>query len=165
MAFHIPGVPENHIPGVPEKLRCLARLRVRRGAYQGTTSRFANINSGGHCTTNFPDGQNTVSWGPFSGNPDVALTCIEQSGVTMTESDTYLGSNVNMVDNLPANCNGLVDLQTTMTHEWGHAYGLGDLTNNTYRDEVMFEVKPTCDLRRHLGLGDYNGMGLLYFPR
>jgi len=135
------------------------------GAYQGTTGRFANIDSAGHCTNNFPDGQNTVSWGPFSGVPWLAYTCVEQSGQTMTESDTYLGSNVGMVDNYPANCNGLHDLQSIMTHEWGHAYGLGDLLNNRYQDEVMFQGKPPCTLRRHLGLGDYNGMGLLYFPR
>lgn len=135
------------------------------GAYQGTTSRYANIDTSGHCTNNFPDGQNTVSWGPFYGNNTLAHTCVWLGGGVITEADIYIGSNVGMVDDVGSPCNGGIDLQSDVTHEWGHAYGLNDLTNSAYSAEVMFGTKYQCQLRRHLGEGDYNGMGLLYFPR
>jgi hypothetical protein len=96
------------------------------GAYQGDTSRFANIDANGNCTNNFPDGWNTVSWQAFS-NPTkpnlIGLTCIENLGSSITEADTALGANRNVVDTLPSPCFSNIDAQTVMTHEWGHAYG------------------------------------------
>jgi hypothetical protein len=73
----------------------------------------------------------------------------------------YVGSNRGLVDTLPANCNGQSDLQTVMTHEWGHSYGLGHEMSGP--DEVMYPSRPTCQagLRRHLGEGDYDGMSAL----
>lgn len=134
------------------------------GSYQGNTSRFANINSLGQCTSKFPDGQNTVSWGPFTGsalsNGTLAVTCFEHSGTTMTEADIYIGSNVHMVDSLPSHCTDQFDLQTVVVHEWGHFFGLAHETSGV--DEIMYPFKSPCELRRHLGKGDYNGMSLAY---
>jgi hypothetical protein len=142
------------------------------GSYQGTTSLYANIDSSGHCTSNFPDGQNTVSWGPFDSSQynqsthlgTLALTCIEHGSFngmqTITEADIYLGSNVGMVDSFPSNCTYQEDLQSIVTHEWGHAFGLAHET--TESAEVMYPTRAWCTLRRHLGLGDWNGMASLY---
>ncbi len=141
------------------------------GSYQGTTSRYANINSAAGCTSNFPDGQNTVSWGPFDSSHynqsthmgTLALTCIEHGSFngmsTLTEADIYLGSNVDMVDSF-SNCRYQEDLQTIVTHEWGHAFGLAHESSGP--DEVMYPTRPWCQLRRHLGNGDYVGIDSLY---
>lgn len=134
------------------------------GQYAGTTSKFANIDSNGDCTSNFPDEQNTVSWGPLD-NTGVAFDCsIAQDGHSMDESDIYLGSNQGIVDNLPADCIdfGNRDLQSVMAHEWGHAFGLDDVFSQTSSALVMFSPQPPCYLRRHLGKGDYDGMAYLY---
>jgi hypothetical protein len=142
------------------------------GAYEGTTSLFANINSGAGCTSNFPDGQNTVSWGPFDSSAYnqsthvgfVAFTCIEHGSsngmATITEADIYLGSNVDMVDSFPSNCTFQEDLQTEATHEWGHAFGLAHETSEAA--EVMYPNRAWCTLRRHLGGGDWTAMASLY---
>jgi hypothetical protein len=142
------------------------------GAYQGTTSLFANINSAAGCTSNFPDGHNTVSWGPFDSGAYnqsthtgfVADTCTENGSFngmeTITEADIYLGSNVDMVDSFPSNCTFQEDLQTEVTHEWGHAFGLAHESSGA--DEVMYPRRPWCTLRRHLGGGDWTGMASLY---
>lgn len=138
------------------------------GGFEGNTSLFANINSSGNCTSKFPDGQNTVSWGPFdssaSGTQAVTCTTWNSSSLAMIEADIYLGSNVGMVDSLPSNCSsaGLadLDLQTIVTHEWGHSYGLAHETSGP--DEVMYPNKSYCQLRRHLGEGDYDGMASIY---
>jgi hypothetical protein len=141
-----------------------------RGAFEGNTSKYANINSSGSCTSNFPDGQNTVSFGPFNaaalGTGLEALTCFtyNSSSLAMIETDIYLGSNVGMVDSLPSNCSSKhdkdLDLQTIVTHEMGHAYGLAHETSGPA--EVMYPYKAYCQQRRHLGEGDYNGMASLY---
>jgi len=134
------------------------------GQYAGTTSKYANIDSNGDCTSNFPDKQNTVSWGPLD-NTGVAFDCsIATAGGSMYESDIYLGSNQGIVDNLPADCidYGNRDLQSIATHEWGHAFGLNDVYTQTSSALVMYSPQPPCYLRRHLGKGDYDGMAYLY---
>jgi hypothetical protein len=138
------------------------------GSFQGNTSKFANINSSAQCTSNFPDGQNTVSFGPFDSSAagTEAVTCVtwNSGSLAMIEADIYVGSNVGMVDTLPSNCASAgdldLDLQTIVTHEWGHAYGLAHETSGP--DEVMYPFKNYCQLRRHLGEGDYDGMASLY---
>ncbi len=138
-----------------------------QGAYQGNTSKYANINSAAQCTGNFPDGQDTVSWGTFDSNHSgtLAYTCYHwhtnaNGYPVMDEADTYIGSNRSIVDSYPANCSNKYDLQTVMTHEWGHAYGLAHETGGP--DEVMYPYETPCVLRRHLGSGDYSGMDSLY---
>lgn len=139
------------------------------GAYQGTTSLFANIDSSAECTSRFPDGQNTVSWGPFdSGEADtLALTCTEYnisgSDRFAFESDTYLGSNRGLATSFSPMCGDRHDLQSVMTHEWGHSYGLDHEESGPH--EVMYAFSSPCALRRHLGAGDYAGMANLYGTR
>ena len=137
---------------------------VPLGAYQGTTSKYANIGSNAMCTSNFPDGQNTNSWGPFDSTAPntLALTCWAwPPGSSFTsEADTYLGSNRNLVTSFSPYCTSSFDMETIMTHEWGHSYGLAHETSGP--DEVMYPYAPKCGLRRHLGAGDYAGMANLY---
>lgn len=136
-------------------------------SYQGDTSRYANINKYGNCTSKFPDGQNTDSFGPFAGsalsNGYLAVTCYTGYVIAgeMTEADTYFGSNVGIVNSLPSNCSNSYDLQSIATHEWGHAFGMAHETNG--HSEVMYPYISACHKRRHLGEGDYNGMAGLYF--
>jgi hypothetical protein len=134
------------------------------GQYAGTTSKYANIDSNGDCIPgHFPDGQNTVSWGDLNNN-GIAFDCSIASNGSMTESDIYLGSNQKIVDDLPPDCLTYSnrDLQTVATHEWGHAFGLADLGDSNSKDLVMYNMQKPCSLRRHLGKGDYDGMGGLY---
>jgi hypothetical protein len=141
-----------------------------QGAYRGDTGLFANIDSGLNCIPgHFPDGQNTVSWGSINSSlynqtthtGKLGTTCFENDGRgNMTEADIYLGSNVQMVDTLPANCTYQEDVQTLATHEWGHAFGLAH--EMTQPDQVMYPTRPWCQVRRHLGGEDFNGMLSLY---
>lgn len=138
------------------------------GAYRGDTSKYANVDSSINCTTKFPDGQNTVSWGPidssqFDQNTHegiIGATCWHSSDGHMDEGDIYLGSNVDAVTSFVSNCDYEVDLQTLATHEWGHVFGLDHETDGP--DEVMYPSRPWCTLRRHLGAGDWDGMQARY---
>jgi matrixin len=142
-----------------------------QGAYRGDTSLYANVDSTTHCTNNFPNGQNTVSFGTIDSahfnqsthTGTIGSTCWIGSNNHMIETDIYLGSNVRLADTVdPANCNYAQDLQTLATHEWGHAFGLAHVTNSADSAEVMYPTRGWCELRRHLGEGDYNGMLALY---
>lgn len=135
------------------------------GSFAGNTTKYANIDSSGDCTSSFPDGQNTVSWGPFYGNSDLAVTCIATAypqGVhTIVEADIYLGSNVGLVTTLPSPCTTSYDLESITTHEWGHAYGMAHETSGDL--ETMYPYSYTCaTLARTLANGDWHGMANLY---
>jgi len=138
-----------------------------QNVFKGNTGKFANVTSAAKCSSNFPDGQNTVSFGPFdSSHPNtLAVTCIafktDSNGTeAMVEADTYIGSNRHMVDKFPSRCTNSFDLQSTMTHEFGHAFGMDHETSGTH--EVMYPFESPCALRRHLGGGDWSGMAGLY---
>jgi hypothetical protein len=144
------------------------RLDAVSRIFKGNTSKYANLNSKGQCNKpKFPDGQNTVSFAAFSSSAGstLAATCygwkVTVSGSQeMVEADTQIGSNRRIVDSFPSKCHGLYDLQSIMTHEWGHAFGLAHETSGP--DEVMYPVESPCHLRRHLGGGDWSGMASLY---
>ncbi len=128
-----------------------------KGAYQGTTSKYANIDSAGECLDE--DGQNTLSFGPFDDPNDLAQTCTSYDNGIAIETDTYFGSNVGLVTSCPSS-GDKYDLESLATHEWGHSFGLDHATGV---NEVMYpEAMPCPAVRRHLGLGDWNGMDTLY---
>src|SRR5262249_28799684 len=138
-----------------------------RSVFKGNTGKFANLTSSAKCSSKFPDGQNTMSFGPFdSSHPNtLAVTCFawktDSNGTeAMVEADTYIGSNRHMVDKFPSRCTNSFDLQSTMTHEFGHAFGMDHETSGTH--EVMYPFESPCALRRHLGGGDRSGMAGLY---
>lgn len=128
------------------------------GAYQGTTAKFANIDSAGECLKN--DGQSTDSFGTINDTEDLSFTCTERSNGIASETDTYFGSNVGLATSCPPKPTGKWDLETNATHEWGHSFGLAHVSAV---DEVMYDSQAECpSLRRHLGLGDWNGMDAIY---
>ena len=133
-----------------------------QGAYQGATAKYANINANGDCTSSFPDFQNTVSWQTFNSSTLLGDTCwLGNADKTMVESDIALAQNPGrLVTNLTASCSNSYDLESTTTHEWGHAYGLAHTANTG--NQVMRPYQDPCTARRHLGAGDYAGMKALY---
>lgn len=131
-----------------------------KASFQGNTSRYANVDSAAHCTSRFPDGQSTVSWGTLPSGT-LAITCWHDiGGNEISETDIQINAYNGIVDTLPSGCTSQSDLQSVVTHEWGHAFGLSHETSGA--NEVMYPTVGPCRLRRHLGRGDYNGMAALY---
>jgi hypothetical protein len=135
--------------------------------FKGNTSKSANIDANGNCASSFPDGQNTVSWTAFSKKiaNTLAVTCYASSTFpngtkNMTEADTAIGSNRSIVANLPKNCGTKYDLETVMTHEWRHVFGLAHETRGPA--EVMYPTINPCEIRHRLANGDWNGMLNMY---
>lgn len=121
------------------------------------------------------DGWSTVDGGDLnkSGTDPVAAACTWTglgSG-TNFEADIRLNTNDYNFTLLPggAACNNDYDLRSVLTHEFGHAYGLGDIGPNysvgttADRHLTMYGSSFTCkSFARSLGKGDILAMRALY---
>jgi len=122
--------------------------------YLGTTSRAPNCGA--------PDGVNVIGFASL-GNGILAVTCYWTSGSRIVEADVKISPAVTWALSLTG-CHNKPLLQSTMTHEAGHVFGLahvgeskhGRLTMSPYIDGMCEDNETT------LGLGDMLGLESLY---
>jgi hypothetical protein len=132
--------------------------------YLGSTNTSANHN-GSTCTTH--DAKNVVDFGPLNSG-GLAFTCNHTVGSDISNSDVRLRSSVDWKTASPGpSCSGQkYDLESVMTHERGHTFGLdhvGTQSSDTHSELTMYpSVKPCNDSHRTLGLGDMIGLVLIY---
>jgi hypothetical protein len=122
--------------------------------YSGETTRDAGINADGTCGAR--DERNVVAFGRLDGGL-LALTCLWWSKGRTVESDVRISDAQNMFTLDPgAGCSGSWDLQGTLTHEFGHVFGLGHVSYAEHGELTMSDGLPACSANfRALGLGDY----------
>ena len=127
-------------------------------SYQGTTSRRATA-----CSSGQYDGYNVVDFGPLPGS-GVALNCIYTAvWWELTESDIRLDNEFTWTLNPGSSCFGKYDVESVVTHEVGHTFGLRDLDPNTHKRLTMSGAAWRCtEAHRTLGLGDVDGLDLKY---
>lgn len=112
----------------------------------------------GACST-AGDGRNTVAWGPLEGTL-LAVTCslFRNDGgplSTATEFDMKLDPEWAWSTGSPAT----FDLQSVVTHEFGHALGLGHSPDTA---SIMFADYPQNAIKRALTNDDRDGLLGLY---
>ncbi|GIJ69910.1 hypothetical protein [Virgisporangium ochraceum] len=122
--------------------------------YSGETTRDAGINADGTCGDR--DERNVVAFGRLDGGL-LALTCLWWSRGRTVESDVRISDAPGMFTLDPAaGCSGSWDLQGTLTHEFGHVFGLGHVAYAEHGELTMSDGLPACSAGfRSLGLGDY----------
>lgn len=127
-------------------------------SYAGRTDHKAGVTPAGGCGER--DNQNTVSFGRLEQGL-LAVTCIwwfggKENGRSV-ETDILIDDTEGLFfTTTPADCSSRWDLEGTVTHEFGHAFGLGHVPFAEHGSQTMTDGLPDCSTAyRGLGLGDY----------
>ena len=137
--------------------------------YEGdfVTSDGATGCAGGAST----DGVSTVDAGNLDkhGSPPVAKTCwwtVPMPGVKndLIEADIRFNTaNFDFTLNGDGSCSRKKDLESVMTHQVGHVFGLAHVSQTDYPWMTMSVTVADCDnSQRTLGLGDMKGLASIY---
>jgi hypothetical protein len=142
-----------NVCGIPGRLRATQ-------SYEGPTGRTAAVTHSGGCGER--DGVNTVSFGAL--DPGLlALTCVwwhparGREGTTVEADILIRDSPDTFFLTTPVGCSQEWDLRSALTHEFGHAFGLGHVDAGSHGGQTMSNALPACTTdRRQLGRGDYD---------
>lgn len=109
------------------------------------------------------DGCNTIVWGNYPGEGVIAITILwyDRATKAIIEFDIVLDMDYYWGD---ATLNSSVmDLQSIMAHELGHAIGLSDVYQSVARQETMYGYSYAGEIiKRDLYIGDKQGVTRLY---
>lgn len=95
----------------------------------------------------------------------LGLTCIRYaSNGLAVEVDVRLNSRNAWYADKPASCSGRYSIEAVMTHEIGHAFGLGHVSETTHGNLTMStKVNGTCQSSEAtLGRGDVRALAAKY---
>jgi hypothetical protein len=130
-------------------------------SYQGTTTSSVGVNKRGRCAAS--DGRNVIAFGNLP--PGIlAVTCVRaNSNNHIVEADIRINTDFDW-ELSPANCFYEELLEPTMTHEIGHAFGLGHVGEKKHGRLTMSTTSdgPCSNNESSLGWGDVRGMHHLY---
>jgi hypothetical protein len=129
--------------------------------YDGQTSVGPNILSDATCGTG--DGLNVVAFGSL---PDAVLgvACTWYLGGVAVEADIRLNRGDHpWYTSKPSTCSNRYDIQSVMTHERGHSFGLAHVSESAHANLTMSQALGPCDnSARTLGLGDVKALRQKY---
>jgi hypothetical protein len=145
--------------GIPDRVK--GELR-----YKGSSKRSVNIRSDLTCTTN--DYKSVVGFGDLPSGY-TATAClwawIKDGPNRVAHSDIRL----NKVDHawtarVTGGCRGRFDVESSMTHERGHTFGLGEVSEGSHGNLTMSNDSngPCQTSERSLGWGDARGLNSKY---
>jgi hypothetical protein len=135
------------------------RINTPASHYLGKTSKKPNISAGPTCGRG--NGLNVVAFGNLPGNL-LGWTCYWYTGGRMVGTDMLIDNGPSLTTKLPSSCTNLWDFEGTVTHEWGHAYGLGHTGDGHSNLTMQHLLSPCSTYARTLGLGDWLGMKKMY---
>jgi hypothetical protein len=129
--------------------------------YLGTTFKRPGIGASSGCGR--ADGVNVVAFGNLAGG-DLAMTCWWTLGGKVVEADVKLNkAEYGWVVNLPKRCSRKWSIEAVATHEFGHVFGLGHVSESTHPALTMSPSIRSCQRSEaSLGLGDLLGLEKKY---
>ena len=145
--------------GIPDRVPAVLR-------YVGATNRSVNIGTGGVCKAN--DHKSVVGFGDLpSGYTGKACVWawIQDGPDRINSSDVRLNkADYGWTAKVTRSCRGRQDVESTMTHERGHAFGLGDISESSHASLTMSSESngPCQTSERSLGRGDAFGLNQKY---
>jgi matrixin len=130
-------------------------------SYRGSTSRAPNIGYGAWCGGR--DGRNVVGFGtlPYG---YLGMTCWWTYAGRVVETDIKLNkAHYAWFITRRSWCRGKWSIEAAATHEFGHAFGLGHVSEYSHGSLTMSPMIRACqDGEKTLGLGDVLGLRSLY---
>jgi len=138
-------------------------LKTPASHYLGRTSKKPNITPAGP-TCGTGNTANIVGFGNLSGGL-LGWTCYWFIGGRMVGADMLLDNGPSLATRLPSTCSNQWDFEGTVTHEWGHAFGLAHTGDGHGNLTMQHLLKPCSKYARTLGLGDWLGMKKMYGAR
>jgi hypothetical protein len=131
-------------------------------SYEGSTNAHAQVGSRGNCSGN--DGMTVVSFGRLQKGV-LAVTCtvfVEDRPYYRVKWSDILINKVHhgWTTNPGARaCRSKYDLESMVTHERGHTFGLGHVSESSHAKLTMSSGMSACQSsERSLGLGDWYGL-------
>ncbi|HEV2094135.1 MAG TPA: hypothetical protein VGR18_13320 [Rubrobacter sp.] len=146
---------------------CGIRDRVRGELrYRGSVSRSVDINRDATCNSN--DYKSVAGFGDLPSGY-TAFACvwswIQDGPNRVAHSDVRLNKyNHRWTTRVTGSCRGRYDVESSMTHERGHTFGLGEASESRHGKLTMSsESNGTCQTsERSLGKGDAYGLNRKY---
>lgn len=139
------------------------RLRTPASHYLGRTGKKPNISASGP-TCGRGNTTNIVGFGNLPGGL-LGWTCYWYIDRRMVGTDMLIDNGPNLATKLPGTCSNQWDFEGTVTHEWGHAYGMAHTGSGHSNLTMQHLLKPCSTYARTLGLGDWLGMKKMYGHR
>jgi hypothetical protein len=157
------NISEVHdVCGVPDHVPAVLR-------YVGTTRESVNISTGGACGVN--DRKSVVGFGDLPGGY-IGKAClwawIHKGPDRINSSDVRLNKfDYAWTARVTGSCRGRHDVESTMTHERGHTFGLGDISESSHAKlTISSKSNGPCQIsERILGRGDAIGLNRKYSHR
>ena len=142
------------------------RLGTPASHYLGRTKVHPNINPSSTAVgCGRSNGKNVVGFGNLPGGL-LGWTCYWWfAGGRMGGADIMIDTSKSLVTHLPASCSRRWDFEGIVTHEWGHAYGIGHTGSGHPNLTMQHTARPCSPYARTLGLGDWLGMRKMYGAR
>lgn len=134
--------------------------------YEGGTRRSVDITSRPSCTSN--DRRSVVGFGDLPSNYtafNCTWTWVQSGPNRVAHSDIRLNKyDYGWTTSVTASCRGRYDVESTMTHERGHTFGLGDAPESSHGNLTMSQYSngPCQISERSLGRGDAIGLNRKY---
>jgi len=130
-------------------------------AYRGTTSRAPNISSSAWCKGR--DGRNVVGFGTLP-SAYLGMSCWWTYGGKVVEADFILNkAHYAWFINRPSGCRRKWSIEAAATHEFGHVFGLGHVSESSHPGLTMSPMIMACQSgETNLGLGDVLGLRSMY---
>ena len=129
--------------------------------YAGRTTRGTNVTSAGACGS--PDGLNVVGFGALP-TGTLGVSCTWSIDGRAIENDVRLNrGDHRWFVRRPAGCTNRFGIEAVMTHELGHTFGLGHVSEATHGNLTMStRLSPCSNAPSTLGRGDVIGLRALY---
>ena len=155
----------NNIKSVDDP--CGVRDRVKgQLRYQGNTSRSVDMNTSGTCNAN--DGKSVVGFGDLPGSytgKACVYSLIQNGPNRVISADIRLNKeDYRWTTKVTRSCGRAYDVESTITHERGHHFGLGEASPSRHPNLTMNSsaVGPCRTFKRSLGKGDAIGLNRKY---